>query len=185
MKNLLSLLVWTLMAGVAAASGGGEPSLPQLEVDHYSSQIFWLLLSFGLLYILISKSALPVIHEVVEKRRHRIERDLEQAERLALQAKQSKEAFEEIYRLSLEQSKELIAKADMEIEAKHYVENSKLDAQIVSMMHKAEVEIEQRCEKMHQNLQTLSYDLVQVLLQEIAGKLGSENDINNIFARGN
>ena len=45
-------------------------------------QLFWLALTFGLLYVLLKRFALPRVGEVIEERRERIERDLEKAEKL-------------------------------------------------------------------------------------------------------
>src|SRR5262249_54271540 len=45
-------------------------------------QIFWLVLIFIVLYLLMSKIALPRIQSILEARRQRIEDDLEEAQRL-------------------------------------------------------------------------------------------------------
>ncbi len=182
-KRFCLFAVMFVWSGAVLAREKGEVTLPQLETDHYSSQIFWLLLTFALLYILISKSALPSIHEVMEKRRHRIERDLEQAERLAAQAKIAKEDYELIYKQALQKSNDLMLKLTSEIDSKAHVENAKLDAQIVQIMHKGELEIEQRCEKLANGLQNLSVDLVQILSQEITGKTANADHVNKIIAK--
>lgn len=43
-------------------------SLPQLEVSTYSSQIFWLFITFSILYFFISKSFIPKILDILKKR---------------------------------------------------------------------------------------------------------------------
>lgn len=64
----------------AAHSGGG--GLPQLDVHTFAPQLFWLVLTFGALYFILSRVALPRIGEVLEERADRIARDLEAAQRL-------------------------------------------------------------------------------------------------------
>ena len=64
----------------AAHSGGG--GLPQLDAHTFAPQLFWLVLTFGALYFILSRVALPRIGEVLEERADRIVRDLEAAQRL-------------------------------------------------------------------------------------------------------
>ena len=57
--------------------------MPQLEVSTYISQIFWLIVSFGLLYYLLSRKALPKVAEILETRADRVRSDLDEAQRLS------------------------------------------------------------------------------------------------------
>ncbi|MCB1485079.1 MAG: F0F1 ATP synthase subunit B [Hyphomicrobiaceae bacterium] len=70
----------TEAATEAAHSGSG--GLPQLDAHTFAPQIFWLVLTFAVLYFVLSKVALPRIGEVLEERADRITRDLEAAQRL-------------------------------------------------------------------------------------------------------
>lgn len=176
------LLVVLIFASTSALAGGGGNSLPQLDVSTFPSQIFWLLVTFAVLNFLISKSALPIIHEVMEKRHHRIERDLEQAERLAIEAKATKESYEKLHSESLSKAKSLIAKVALEIEAKQAVENSKLDAQIVNLMHRGEQQIADKCAKMQEGLSKLSGELVQTIILELSGKNANEALLSKYLA---
>lgn len=67
------------VAHEAAKSGGG---LPQLNTHTFSPQLFWLAVTFGLLFFIMSRIALPRIGDVIEERAGRITRDIEAAQRL-------------------------------------------------------------------------------------------------------
>ena len=54
------------------------PQISQL-VSTFGSQLFWLLLTFGIIYFLIGRSMLPKIQSTVETRNKRISDDLEAA----------------------------------------------------------------------------------------------------------
>lgn len=62
----------------AVKSGG----LPQLDTHTYAPQLFWLALTFALLFFLLAKVVLPRIGDVISERAGRITRDLEAAQRL-------------------------------------------------------------------------------------------------------
>ena len=69
--------------------------MPQLEqLDTYLSQIIWLVISFGLLYLLMWKAALPRVAEVLQERQERIDDDLERAEKLKSEAQAVLAAYE-------------------------------------------------------------------------------------------
>ena len=62
--------------------------MPQLDFANYPfiSQIFWLLTSFIILYIAVSKVILPRISQIIEKREISIKNALENAEKLKNEA---------------------------------------------------------------------------------------------------
>ena len=65
------------MEAFAAESGG----MPQLNPEFWISQIFWLILTFGVLYILLSKLILPKISNNLESRKSQILENIEAAEK--------------------------------------------------------------------------------------------------------
>jgi len=80
----------TLAPGEAQAEGG----LPQMNVETFASQIFWLVVTFTFLMIVLSRFAMPNIRGAMERRQNRIETDLGSAEELRRQAAESLEAYE-------------------------------------------------------------------------------------------
>jgi F-type H+-transporting ATPase subunit b len=68
--------------------------LPQMQSDTFPSQIFWLVVTFGLLFLILWKITLPMIEGIIGERRNRIEGDLATAEKLRQQASESLAAYE-------------------------------------------------------------------------------------------
>jgi len=56
-----------------------EEGLPQLDTSFYAGQIFWLALSFGVLYLLMSKVALPRVAATQTNRKQVIAAEIEAA----------------------------------------------------------------------------------------------------------
>jgi F-type H+-transporting ATPase subunit b len=61
--------------------------LPQLDISNFLSQTFWLVISFSLLYILISKVVIPSIQNILDKRSKDLYSILEKAEKNNEEAK--------------------------------------------------------------------------------------------------
>lgn len=84
----LSLTAMSLVATAAqaASDNGGQPGLPQLHVNTFVGQWFWLVISFGILFLIMWKVALPRLEGVIENRQERIAGDLDKAQQLKAEA---------------------------------------------------------------------------------------------------
>jgi F-type H+-transporting ATPase subunit b len=70
-------------------------TFPPFDPVNFASQIFWFVLAFVVLYILMSRVALPQIGGIIDKRRGRIDGDLQEAERLKGDTDKAIAAYEE------------------------------------------------------------------------------------------
>ncbi|HEX5279041.1 MAG TPA: hypothetical protein VFW28_03080 [Micropepsaceae bacterium] len=78
----------------AATEAAPKQGLPQLDVTSYPSQLFWLLITFGLLFLFFWRVTLPMIEGVLRERRNRIEGDLATAEKMRQQAADALAGYE-------------------------------------------------------------------------------------------
>ena len=85
---------------VFAAESGG---MPQLNPEFWISQIFWLTLTFGILYVILSKLILPKISAKLELRKSQKQKNIESAER---QSENSE--------LKIKESDEILLKSHLE-----------------------------------------------------------------------
>jgi len=65
----------------AAGHPAEEAGLPQMNPEHFASQIFWLVITFGLLFVLLSRVTIPKIASSLAARKNRIDGDLGAAEK--------------------------------------------------------------------------------------------------------
>lgn len=79
---LASMLVLAAAGAEAAHEAAKSGGLPQLNTHTFSPQLFWLALTFALLFFLLAKVVLPRIGDVIGEREGRVARDLEAAQRL-------------------------------------------------------------------------------------------------------
>ena len=69
--------------------------MPQLEVSTFVPQLFWLAVTFGLLFLLMAKVGLPRVGGLIEARRHRVDDDLARAAQLQAEAEAVLAAYQE------------------------------------------------------------------------------------------
>ncbi len=95
------------------AAHGESGGLPQLKVETYASQIFWLAVMFVVLYTTFSFKILPSIGSVVHGREGFIKGNLDEAQALKDQA----QAIQASYEKTLEQARAKAIAAVQEVEA--------------------------------------------------------------------
>ena len=87
------LLNFLLLNSVKSAESGG---MPQLNPEFWVSQIFWLILSFGILYLVLSKMVLPKISDNLETRKSQILENIDTAEKQREESENKIKQFEKI-----------------------------------------------------------------------------------------
>ena len=156
---------------VFAAEIGG---MPHLNPVFWISQIFWLILTFGTLYVILSKLILPKISSNLELRKSQIQENIEAADK---QRKDSESKFKEyedlIIKSKLEAKnifKETREKALKEINSKR--EN--LEKQIDEEIKKAEQEISSLKKKAPEKINKIAIETSLEILKNLIG-----TEINN------
>ena len=89
---------------VQAAESGG---MPQLDPEFWVSQIFWLIITFGILYLVLSKLILPKISDNLETRKSQVLDNLELAEKQRNDSEAKLKEFENIILKSKTEAKNL------------------------------------------------------------------------------
>ncbi len=123
---------------VFAADSGG---MPQLNPEFWISQIFWLILTFGTLYFILSKVILPKISANLELRKSQIQENIEAAEKQREESESKIKEYENIIIKSKQEANNIYKNARektiKEINSKKEVLEKQLDNEI----KKAEQEI--------------------------------------------
>lgn len=84
----------TLTAGTEPRPKTGHGEFPPFQTETFASQLFWLVIAFVLLYVLMSKIALPRVVSIIESRKKKIEDDLAEAGNLKTQSDETMVAYE-------------------------------------------------------------------------------------------
>ena len=156
---------------VFAAESGG---MPQLNPEFWISQIFWLTLTFGILYIVLSKLILPKISANLELRKSQIQENIEAAEKQREDSELKLKEFEEIILKSKSQAKNIFKetreKALKDIDFKRET----LEKQIDEEIKKAEKEINELKKTAPEKISKIAIETSSEILKNLIG-----TEINN------
>jgi len=160
----------------AAESGG----MPQLNPEFWISQIFWLTLTFGILYIVLSKLILPKISDNLESRKSQILENIEAAEKQRQNSEEKLKEYEKIVSKSKMEAKNIFnqarEKALKDISAKKDV----LDKQIDDEIGKAEQEIKELQKSAPDKINKIAIETSSELIQKLIGAEVNNSSISAI-----
>ena len=160
----------------AAESGG----MPQLNPEFWISQIFWLTLTFGILYIILSKLILPKISDNLESRKSQILENVEAAEKQRQNSEEKLKEYEKIVLKSKMEAKSIFnqarEKALKDISAKKEV----LDKQIDDEIGKAEREIKVLQSGAAEKINKIAIETSSELIQKLIGAEVNNSSISAI-----
>jgi F-type H+-transporting ATPase subunit b len=131
-------------AAAAAASDGAEKAkggLPQMDLGTFPSQIFWLVVAMVVLFLLMSKIALPRIASVLEERADAIADDLDAAEEFKRKAEEAEAAYEQALKDARAKATEIAAETRAEIQKEVDAATAKADAEIAARAAEGEKRI--------------------------------------------
>jgi len=123
---------------VFAAESGG---MPQLNPEFWVSQIFWLIITFGVLYVILSKLILPKISANLELRKLQISDNIEAADKQRKESESKLKEYDEIIFKSKIEAKNIFNKVREKALKDIHVKRENLDKQIDEEIKKTEEEI--------------------------------------------
>ena len=167
-----------MATNTSTATEAATPGMPQLDFSTFGNQIFWLVVTLVVIYLILSRVALPRIAGVLAERSGTISNDLAAAEELKAKAVAAEEAYNKALADARAEAAKIVAttKADMKPE---------LDAAIA----KADAEISQKTaesEKVISEIRATALESVEEVAKNTAmalvSALGGKEDAKTIDA---
>ena len=156
---------------VFAAESGG---MPQLNPEFWISQIFWLTLVFGILYIVLSKLILPRISSNLELRKSQIQENIEAADKQREDSEIKFKEYDDIISKSKLDSKNLFNETREKTLKNINIKRDTLEKQIDDEIKKAEIEINQLRKSAPQKINKIAIETSSEILKNVIGA-----EINN------
>jgi F-type H+-transporting ATPase subunit b len=168
----------------AAESGG----MPQLNPEFWISQIFWLTLTFGILYLVLSKLILPRISANLESRKSQILENIEAAEKQREESETKLKDYDEVIFKSKLEAKTIFNQAREKVLKDINAKREVLDKQIDDEISKAEKEIRTLHDNASDKINKIAIETSSELIHKLIGAEVNNSSISAIvddFSRRN
>ena len=96
LKKIIILLFVTCFACFNTVFAAESDGMPQLNPEFWISQIFWLIITFGILFIVLTKVILPKISDNLETRKSQILENIETADKQKEESQKKIDEYEKI-----------------------------------------------------------------------------------------
>ena len=162
---------------VFAAESGG---MPQLNPEFWISQIFWLSLTFGILYIILSKLILPKISANLELRKSQIQENIEAAEKQRIESDTKLKEYDDLILKSKIKAKNIYKDAREKVIKDINLKKEVLDRQIEEEIKKAEKEIEVLKKNAPEKINKIAIETSSELIKKLIGAEINSSSISAI-----
>ncbi|WP_299968093.1 F0F1 ATP synthase subunit B' [uncultured Roseobacter sp.] len=100
----------------SADAAASAPGMPQLDFSTWGNQIFWLVITLVVIYMVLSRVALPRIAAILAERQGTITSDLAAAEDLKSKAKDAEAAYDKALIDARAEAQRIVAEAKADIQ---------------------------------------------------------------------
>ena len=176
MGKLLFLSIF-LSSAVDAAEKVG---MPQLDTEFWVSQIFWLTITFGILYVVLSKLILPKISKNLEIRRSQILENIEAAEKQREESELRITQYEKAVQKSKDEAKNYFKQAKEKLLKDINFKKNALDEELNLEIQKAESEIQELKDRASEKINKIAVETSADLLHQLIGAKVNSSSISAI-----
>ncbi|HYM31698.1 MAG TPA: hypothetical protein VEU47_10385 [Candidatus Cybelea sp.] len=152
-----------------AAAEGPKSGMPQLDPHAFAPQLVWLAITFIVLYVLMSRVALPRVSRVLEDRENRIAADLAAAERLKAESEAAIAAYQASLAKARGDAQAAIGAVRERAAATASAESRKVDQALGQKIKEAEAAIAAAKQSAKVGLKTVAVDATRDVVRRIIG----------------
>ena len=157
--------------------------MPQLDIATFPSQIFWLFVTFVILYICISRLIMPKISKVLLEREKTIKENIKESEILYTKTERISNKCENLRKETEEKSKKIVSDIKNKTNKKVLENTILLKKELDKRLEIAEKEILKKRNKVLKNLNSISSLFSKEILKKISNKEINTKELNLIIKK--
>jgi len=156
---------------------GEKHAFPPFESQHFPSQLFWLALTFILLYALMARVALPRIGGILAARSKHIADDLSAAQRFKEQSETANAAYLKSLADARTRAQAIAHDTREQQAAQAEATNKKLEAQLHDKLAAAEQSIAATRGAAMSNVAGIAADTAAAIVERLIGTAPAQSDV--------
>ena len=167
----------------AAPPGAHPAAFPPFASETFASQLLWFAITFGLLYWLMAKVALPRIGEIIENRTNRIAGDLADAERLRAESEAAGQAYEKSLAEARAKAKAIAQETRDALTAEADAKRKTHEAELAAKIAESEATISARTNQAMASVREIAADAAIAIVERLTGRAPDRNAVEAALDR--
>ena len=151
------------------AHGGDKPQFPPFNKETFASQIFWFVITFVLLYLLMSRIALPRVGAIVDARSGKIAGDLADAQKLKDETDQAVAGYEKKLADARTNAQSIAGQTRNKLMGEAEERRKTLEAKLTDRLHEAEKTIAQTKTQAMSNVRGIATETASAIVERLIG----------------
>ena len=181
-KKIILKIVAVYLFSISYIHAGESGGMPQLDPEFWFSQIFWLVITFGILYLVLSKIVLPKISDNLETRKSQVLENLEIAEKQRNQSEAKLKEFDNIILKSKIEAKNLFNESRKKLLDDINSKKQKLEEEIDTEVKIVESEINELKNKSPEKINKIAIETSADLINQLIGFNANNSSITAIVS---
>ncbi|MEM7774616.1 MAG: F0F1 ATP synthase subunit B' [Pseudomonadota bacterium] len=176
------MLTPALILAATETAGAKSAGLPQLNPETIAPQLVWLIITYGLLYLALSWFILPRIGQVIDERRNRIQRDLDEAERLKRETEAAIAGYEQALAEARAKSQAIVKETRDKLSAEIEKERASVEATIEAKIADADARITAMKETAMAEVDAIASDTAGDIVTKLIGVDVTADEVRTALA---
>lgn len=172
------------IAGTGTPPGGGhgETSFPPFDPVNFTPILIWLTLTFGLLYLLMSKIALPRVESILHARAGTIAKDIGEANAFRAQSEEAAAAHDKTIAGAKAKALALAQETHARLNAETEANRLALEAELNARLAASEMQILAMKAAAMGNVEAIASEAAAAIVQKITGKPAGQEALARAIA---
>lgn len=150
--------------------------MPQLDVTTFSSQIFWLVVTFIALFLIMWRVSVPKISDALEARQKRMDDNLARAEELKKEAEAAMEAYEASLAEARSEAQGAVLEANAKLTVEAQAREAELGEALAKRIAESEANIATAMDDAIANIRDVAAEVAVSAAERLTGEAPSVDD---------
>ena len=171
-----------LLILASGAEAAGKSGLPQMDASTYPSQLFWLAVSFLVLYLAMDQIFLKKLGGIIEERRNRLADDYDQAEEFKNQAADAEKSYLQSLADAKAKAATIAADTRASLDKEIAVMQAETEEKLAEKLQAAEASISEMQTQAATRVKEAAVETTQALVEALIDEKPTPETVNNAIS---